>query len=136
MMRFAIALFLFAAAPASAQLIAAKDHKIAMGHHHLLVEDVQKNVSFWKSLGGESVAFGTYDVIRFPNVLIFLREQKPTEGTNGSVVNHVGLPFQELRALVKRLKEISSVSSQRKLPSVIRVCLTLVRLLPSYFPIR
>ena len=105
MMRFAIAVSLFAAVPASAQLIAAKDHKVAMGHHHLLVEDVQKNVAFWTSLGGESVAFGTYDVIRFPNVLIFLREQKPTEGTNGSVVNHVGLQFQELRSLVKRLKD-------------------------------
>lgn len=104
MKRLPIVFLMFAAAPASAQLMAAKDHAVAMGHHHLMVEDVQKDVAFWKSLGGESVAFGTYDVIQFPNVLIFLREQKPTAGTSGAVVNHVGLQFPELRPLVKRLK--------------------------------
>lgn len=74
-----------------------------MGHHHLLVEDVAKNVAFWKTLGGESVEFGDYDVIQFPNVLIFLREQKPTAGSAGAVVNHVGLQFQDLRPVVKRV---------------------------------
>lgn len=93
-----------AAAPASAQLIAAKTHPVAMGHHHLLVEDLEANTAFWKSLGGKSVAFGNLHVIAFPNVLIFLREQEPSAGTNGAVVNHVGLQFKDLRPVVKRLK--------------------------------
>ncbi len=91
------------AAPASAQLIAAKTHAIAMGHHHVMVDDMEKNMSFWKSLGGETVTFYDSQGIKFPNVLIFFREQKPTAGTNGAVVNHVGLQFKELRPLVKRL---------------------------------
>jgi len=99
----ALLIMLAATTPASAQLIAAKTNAVAMGHHHLLVEDVSKNVAFWKSLGGESVAFGDYDVIRFPNVLIFLREQKPTDGSAGAVVNHIGLQFKELRPVVKKV---------------------------------
>ena len=104
MNRIALLVMTMSAASASAQLIAAKTHPVAMGHHHLLVEDIDKNVAFWKTLGGETVEFGTSTVIKFPNVLIFLREQKPTAGTNGSVVNHVGLQFKELRPLVMRLR--------------------------------
>ncbi len=88
------------AASASAQLIAAKTHTIAMGHHHVMVEDMEKNMSFWKSLGGETVTFYDSTGIKFPNVLVFFREQKPTAGTNGAVVNHVGLQFKDLRPLV------------------------------------
>jgi len=104
MMRTTIALLILSAAPASAQLLAAKTHAVAMAHHHLNVEDVAKNVAFWESLGGERVELGNLNVIRFPNVLILLREQEPTAGTDGSVVNHVGLQFRDLRPLVKRLK--------------------------------
>ena len=104
MNRIALLVMTMSAASASAQLIAAKTHPVAMGHHHLLVEDIDKNVAFWKTLGGETVEFSTSTVIKFPNVLIFLREQKPTAGTNGSVVNHVGLQFKELRPLVMRLR--------------------------------
>ena len=60
-------------------------------------------MSFWKSLGGKTVTFYDSNGIAFPNVLIFFREQKPTAGTNGTVVNHVGLQFKDLRPLVKHL---------------------------------
>ena len=53
------------AAPASAQLIAAKTHAIAMGHYHVMVDDMEKNMPFWKSLGGETVTF--YDSRRCRN---------------------------------------------------------------------
>lgn len=100
----AFALLVLIASPASAQLIAAESYAVAMGHHHLLVEDLDENIAFWKSLGGETVELGNLHVIGFPNVFIFLREQRPTAGTNGAVVNHVGLQFRELRPVVKRLK--------------------------------
>jgi len=104
MKRIALFITLASATPASAQLTAAKTHAVAMGHHHFMVEDVAANVAFWKSLGGESVEVGTLTVIKFPDVLMLLREQKPTAGTNGAVVNHVGLQFSELRPLVKRIR--------------------------------
>ena len=104
MNRIALLIMMVSAAPAAAQLIAAETHPIAMGHHHLLVEDVNENVAFWKSLGGETVELGTLNVIKFPNVFMFLREQKPTAGTSGAVVNHVGLQFKDLRPVVQRLK--------------------------------
>lgn len=104
MKRIALLIMLASAAPSSAQLIAAKTHPVAMGHHHFMVDDIDANVAFWKSLGGETAEVGTLTVIKFPNVLMLLREQKPTDGTNGAVVNHVGLQFSDLRPLVKRLK--------------------------------
>ena len=104
MNRIGLLIIMLSAAPASAQLIAAKTHAIAMGHHHVMVEDMEKNMSFWKSLGGETVTFYDSTGIKFPNVLIFFREQKPTAGTDGAVVNHVGLQFKDLRPLVKRLR--------------------------------
>ena len=104
MKRIGLLMMTLTAAPASAQLIAAKTHTIAMGHHHVMVDDMEKNMSFWKSLGGETVTFYDSIGIRFPNVLIFFREQKPTARTNGAVVNHVGLQFKDLRPLVKQLR--------------------------------
>jgi len=103
MNRIALLIMMVSAEPAGAQLIAAKTHPVAMGHHHFLVEDVDENVAFWKSLGGETVELGTLNVIKFRNVFMFLREQEPTAGTNGAVVNHVGLQFKDLRPVVKRL---------------------------------
>lgn len=89
---------------AGAQLLAAEDHVVAMGHHHLNAENIEDDKAFWVSLGGESVEFADYQVVRFPNVLVFLREQSPGGGTDGSVVNHIGLQFPELRSVVVRLR--------------------------------
>ena len=108
MRKIGLLIMTLTAAPASAQLIAAKTHTIAMGHHHVMVEDMEKNISFWKSLGGETVSFYGSIGIRFPNVLIFFREQQPTAGTNGAVVNHVGLQFKDLRPLVERLRNAAT----------------------------
>lgn len=104
MKRIALLVMLISASPAAAQLTAAKTHPVAMGHHHFMVEDLDANIAFWNSLGGESVTVGTLRVVKFPNVLMLLREQKPTAGSSGSVVNHVGLQFSDLRPLVKRLR--------------------------------
>ncbi len=109
-------------APASAQLTAAKTHAVAMGHHHLNVEDAAKNVAFWKSLGGKSVKLGERHIVGFPNVLIFLREQKPTAGSAGAVVNHLGLQFQDLRPVVKRVAATGiSVISQEVVGATMKV---------------
>ena len=91
--------------PSYAQLLASKNHPVAMGHHHLNVQNVEKNIKFWVSIGGELTTLGKTDVIKFPNVLVFLRAQVPTEGTAGSVVNHIGLQFKKLRPVVKHLKQ-------------------------------
>jgi catechol 2,3-dioxygenase-like lactoylglutathione lyase family enzyme len=92
---------------ASAQLVAAKDGPIAYGHHHINVSDLAAHRKFWvDALGGTPVIIGTSKAerIKFRNVLVFFTEQKPTGGTKGTVVNHVGFEVPNLRAAVDRIK--------------------------------
>src|SRR5262245_21410676 len=68
-------------APASAQILAAKDGPIVYGHHHLNASNPEEAKKFWvDTLGGTLVKFGTnnVEVIKIPNALIFMRSQKPT----------------------------------------------------------
>lgn len=92
-------------APANAQLIAAKDAPIAMGHLHLNVSDMAAHKRFWVDLlGAEAVTLGNIEVMKYPNALIFLREQRPTGGTKGSSVDHIGIQFPDVPAMVSKLR--------------------------------
>ncbi|MDA1313932.1 MAG: VOC family protein [Acidobacteria bacterium] len=92
-------------ASANAQLIAAKDAPIAMGHLHLNVSDVAAHKRFWVDvLGAEAIQFGRTTVIKYPDALIFLREQKPTDGTKGSSVDHIGIQFPDVPAMVSKIR--------------------------------
>jgi len=91
---------------ASAQLLAAKDGPIVYGHHHLAASDVSLHRKFWvDTLGGTAItlASGT-EAIRFPNVYVLLRAQKPTGGSKGTTVNHLGFSVPNLRAAVDKVK--------------------------------
>jgi catechol 2,3-dioxygenase-like lactoylglutathione lyase family enzyme len=95
------------AVPASAQLLAAKDGPIVYGHHHLNASSIEEQKKFWvDTLGGTTVKVGTSpaEVIKFPNVLIFLRAQAPTGPTKGTTLNHIGLSVPNLRRVVDKIK--------------------------------
>jgi catechol 2,3-dioxygenase-like lactoylglutathione lyase family enzyme len=93
--------------PASAQLMAAKDGPIVYGHHHLNVTNVEAQKKFFvDTLGGTAIKIGTnnQEIIKFPNVLIFMRMQAPTGGTIGTTVNHIGFSVPNLRQTVDKVK--------------------------------
>ena len=93
------------AAPAAAQLLAARENPFAVGRHHLNVTDVAAHKLFWAELlGGEMAKFGKTDVVKLPNTLLFLREQEPSGESNGSTVNHLGFKVPDLHGLVPKLK--------------------------------
>jgi catechol 2,3-dioxygenase-like lactoylglutathione lyase family enzyme len=101
---------------APAQLLAAKDGPIAYGHHHVNVSDLAAHRKFWvDGLGGTPVIIGTSKAerVKFRNVLVFFTEQKPTGGTKGTVVNHVGFEVPNLRAAIDRLKANGFAMSTR-----------------------
>ncbi len=83
----------------SAQLSPPNDTGIAMGHLHYSVRDVDANKAFWVALGGQAAQLGPNAVIRFPDVLVFLREAESSGGTEGSVVNHVAFRVRSLTAV-------------------------------------
>ena len=74
-----------AARGASAQLLAAKDGPIVYGHHHLSTANIEAQKKFLvDTLGGTALKIGTNntEIVKFPNVLIFFRNQAPTGGTD------------------------------------------------------
>ena len=103
-MRIAVVvlLALACASPAHAQLVAAKDGPVVYGHHHLNVTSIDAHKKFWvDTLGGKSVKVGTSpnEIVMFPNVLIFLRQQAPTGGTKGTTVNHIAFAVKDVRQM-------------------------------------
>ena len=77
------------------------------GHHQLNVSTLSAHRRFYvETLGGVPVAEGlTPDtIVRFPNALIVLREQSPTGGTKGTVVNHFAFGVSDIRRMVDRVK--------------------------------
>ena len=105
-----VILVLLVAAPASnasAQLLAAKDGPIVYGHHHLNVTNMDEAKKFWiDALGGVLVKVGpdNREIIKFPNALMLLRAQKPTGGSKGTTVDHLGFSVKNLRQVVDRVK--------------------------------
>ena len=103
----AVILFLSVASTASAQLLVAKDGPIVYGHHHIAASDIPAHLKFFAdTLGGTRIKFGPQqvDVVKFPNVFIFFRNQKPTGGSKGTTVNHIGFSVTNLRATLDRVK--------------------------------
>ena len=80
--------------------LAAKDGPIVYGHHHINVTSADEHKKFWvDTLGGTAIKIGTnnQEIIRFPNALMFMRAQKPSAGTKGSTVDHIGFSVPNLR---------------------------------------
>lgn len=102
-----VTLVLVPASRASAQLAAAKDAPIAYGHHHVNATDVEAHKKFWAdTLGGTVVKVGTdgREVIRIPNVWIFMRAQAAKGGSKGSTADHIGFSVPNLQQTLDRVK--------------------------------
>lgn len=94
-------------ASAYAQLTLAKDNPVIYGHHHIAATDPAAHITFFvEALGGTKTTFGPnkLEIVKFPNVLIFFRTQKPTGGTKGTTVDHIGFSVPDLKAAVARIK--------------------------------
>jgi catechol 2,3-dioxygenase-like lactoylglutathione lyase family enzyme len=106
---------------ASAQLVAAKDGPIVYGHHHVNATNPAEHKKFWAdTLGGTVIKVGTGDleIIRMPNVLIFMRAQAAKGGTKGSVHDHIGLSVPNLRATLAKVTAngFRNITAQDSLP--------------------
>lgn len=111
------------AAPAPAQLLAAKDGPVVYGHHHLTVTDVAAHRRFWvDTLGGRAAKLGTTEAAVFPNVIVLLRQGAPAGGTKGTTVNHVGFGVPDLAAVVSRLKAAGyAMATRAEAPATLEV---------------
>ena len=93
------------AGPASAQLMTAKDGPVVYGHHHVNATSIAAHRKFFvEALGGVSMTIAGREIVNFPNVFVFLREQAPTGGTIGTTADHLGLSVPDLRPVIDKLK--------------------------------
>src|SRR5262245_42540545 len=74
-----------------------------MGHWHLNTRNIEATRNIFMAMGGAEVQ-GDNARVRFPGVLVILREQAPTGSTVGSVVNHVGFIVPNVQESVARWK--------------------------------
>ena len=99
------ALFILVSSSTGAQVLTAKDAPIVYGHHHLNATSVAADVRFFgDTLGGTPIMVAGRQIVKFANVLVFLREQKPTGGSKGSSVDHIGFSVPNLRTTVDKVK--------------------------------
>jgi predicted enzyme related to lactoylglutathione lyase len=90
---------------AGAQLLATRDALIGYSHHHLNVTDVAAHLEFFgETLGGVPATAAGQRLVKFPNVLVFLRRQPPTGGSKGSTVDHIAFSVPNLAAVLSRVK--------------------------------
>ena len=99
-------LFVLTVAPlALAQLAAARQGPIVYGHHHLIVTSIDACKKFWiDTLGGTALTIGNLEIVRFPNVMVFMREAEPTGGTKGTTVNHIGFSVPSTRSIIETVR--------------------------------
>jgi catechol 2,3-dioxygenase-like lactoylglutathione lyase family enzyme len=95
-----LAAFLLLIRPAAgpAQLLN-RDAPIIVSHYHLNVTRIEDHRKFWvDTLGGTAVTFGPekLTVIRFPDVLLFLRLQPPSGPTRGTTFDHIGFAVPDV----------------------------------------
>jgi catechol 2,3-dioxygenase-like lactoylglutathione lyase family enzyme len=92
-----------AVSPASAQLDN-KQAPIVIGHYHLNVTSVDAHKKFWvDTLGGTATKIGSVDAIRFPGVLLLLKQQKPTGPTKGTTFDHIGFAVPDVPATTTKV---------------------------------
>ncbi len=106
------------------QLTAAQDGPIVYGHHHLVVTSIDEHKRFWvDTLGGELVTVGgRLEIVKFPNVLVFMREGETTGGTKGTSVNHIGFSVPSTRATVDRVQAAGyPIVTREELPPAVAV---------------
>lgn len=91
----------------SNQLTLAGGAPVVYGHHHLSVTSIDEHRKFWvDGLGGMAATLDGLPttIIRFPNVLVFLRQQAPKGDMKASVVPRLGFDVKSLAAATEKLK--------------------------------
>jgi hypothetical protein len=93
----------------SGQVLPAGGARVVYGHHHLNVTSIEAHRKFWvDGLGGVEATLDGLPttIIRFPNVLVLLRQQPPKGDMTASVVPRLGFDVASLAAATDRLKAV------------------------------
>ena len=99
-----LAILVLTLAPRTSAQLLNKEAPVIVGHYHLNVTSLEAHTKFWvDTLGGTAMKFGTNDVVKFPNVFLFLHVQKPTGPTRGTALDHIGFAVPDVPALTTKI---------------------------------
>lgn len=99
-------IFLLPLAPVRGQLASPNPTGVSMGHLHYVVRDVEANKTFWMDFGATPVKFGEREILKLPDVFIFLDRGETSGGTEGSVVNHVAFRLPDIPQALDRFRSL------------------------------
>ena len=100
-----VALVLTLSGSSKGQLAPANEMGMTMGHIHLNVRDVEAHKKFWvEQFGAAPVQRERLPGVKLPGMLILFLQQKPGGGTEGSVIDHIGLKVRDLAEALKRCR--------------------------------
>ena len=80
------------------------DARVRVGHYHLNVSNVDEHKKFWiETLGGTATKVGSTEAIRFGDVFLFLRQQRPTGPTRATTFDHIGFAVPNVPDFTKNV---------------------------------
>src|SRR5262245_41348088 len=81
-----------------------KQAPIIVGHYHLNVTSIEAHKKFWvDTLGGTMTKIGDTDVVKFPDIFLFLHVQQPTGPAKGTALDHIGFAVPDVPALTTKI---------------------------------
>jgi catechol 2,3-dioxygenase-like lactoylglutathione lyase family enzyme len=93
---------------AAAQIPAGNAVGVSMGHLHLNVRNVEANKKFFASIGGVPLKAEPFEIVKFPDVLIYLNlvpgAPPSSGGMVGTVIDHFGFRARNLEESVAKWK--------------------------------
>lgn len=92
------------AVTAEAQVLPFNEAGVTMGHHHLMVPDVDAQRKIWVDiLGGEPSGNAPLLFVKFPGAFLILSNGEATAGTHGSALDHIAFDVRDLEGLREKL---------------------------------
>ncbi len=82
----------------TAQLAEPNAMGTSMGHLHFQAADAEAAGEFWQKLGAQQVQNGPLNMYGIPGVLILVREARPSSGSAGNMIIHVGFHVPDVNA--------------------------------------
>ncbi len=116
------------AVPAMAQLAPFNAAGVTMGHHHIMVPDVDAQKKIWvDALGGELSGAPPLEFVKFGNSFLILTQGKGTDGTERGALGSIFFAARDLKLIREKLSQLGvtaqgdSQSLVAELPGGIKV---------------
>jgi catechol 2,3-dioxygenase-like lactoylglutathione lyase family enzyme len=102
-----IALLSLLALPLWAQVLPFNAAGVTMGHHHLMVPDVEAHKKIWVGvLGGQLSGNPGLEFVKFPGTFLILSRGNTTQGTEGSALDHFAFAVKDYEGTRDKLKAV------------------------------